>query len=137
MTLGILLLDPNNYYVGPQGELPVAPAYDKKILFGLSIHNKILISSNTYYSLPKNLREDINYNFIILEEEEGELDEYDINWGIKSLYTNTPDILLVVKSKEVLPDGGKKFNPEDLFTLVVDFSPISIWRRSIDAIDFK
>jgi len=125
MTLGLILLDDNNRYVDNNGNLPKAPSWDKKLLYSLSKYKDITISRKTYESLPKSVKEDTRFNFLV--DNDGSI-PYDINWGIKPFYEVPPDMLIVVKALENLPNG-KVFNPSELFDCIVDLSALSIWTK--------
>jgi len=100
MKVGILLLSADGYYVDEDGFLPARPDFDKKLLLGLCNNQTYICSPKTLETLPLSL---------LMIGEKATSEEYDINLGVKTLYTLPPHLLIVVRSNEELK-AGKKFD---------------------------
>ena len=92
MRIGSLLLTADDVYV-KDGRLPIRPDHDKEWLKYLCKRGKVIASPNTIKDLP----DWIEYG-----------KPWDLNLGIKTLYTDPPDILLISRSIDKM--DGKKFD---------------------------
>ena len=95
MRIGALLLTDKNVYV-KNDVLPIRPEHDKEWLKYLCSRGKVLASPNTMAQLPAW----VNYG-----------EPWDLNLGIKTLYTDQPDLLLISRSIDDME--GKKFDLTD------------------------
>lgn len=100
MEVGIILLSSNDMYVDSEGKLPLRPEFDKKLLRHLCNNQVYMCSPNTRDTLPLS---------IITNGERATSEKYDINLGIKTLYTLPPHLLIVVRSVEHI-ESGKTFD---------------------------
>lgn len=100
MTVGSVLLSKDGFYVGSKGELPKRPNWDKTFIIELIRGKKVLCSKNTLVDLPKSILDSAYFTT-------NPNAEYDINFGISS-FRYKPDLLIVVRSTELL-NTGKKF----------------------------
>jgi hypothetical protein len=110
MSVGIVLLSNDNYYLGKVGELPSPrPEWDKKLLLNLCKDKICICSQNTYESLPKSLF-DISKGIYVAGN--GNIN-YDVNLGINTFKTQKPEVLYIVRTGEDL-GGGKEFRMSDI-----------------------
>lgn len=103
MTVGIILLSQDNFYLDKAGKLPPRPKFDKSLLTALCRGQTFVCGPNTFKSLPPSIMDNAHYT----EGRGG----YDVNLGIKTLHTSPPHLLIVVRSGVYL-HGGKHFSLE-------------------------
>jgi len=117
MKVGIILLSQDNYYVDKDGKLPKRPNHDKKLLTELCRGQLFICSENTFNTLPKSIMDHADYT----EGRGG----YDVNLGIKTLYTNPPHLLIVSRSAGYL-HRGKHFSLKD-YIQVFSSEYLELW----------
>ena len=109
MSIGIILLSNDNYYLGEDGELPSPrPEWDKKLLLALCEDKICICSQNTYDTLPPSLTKKAKGVYVA----HGDVN-YDVNLGISTFKTQKPEVLYVVRTGEDL-GGGKEFRMSDI-----------------------
>lgn len=96
--IGMVLLSIDNYYLGPNGELPARPYFDKDLLLALCKGMNVLCSPNTEKDLPKSVFNAANTVNSVAHLK-------DVNLGIATFKTNPPDIMLVVHGHNWLHEG--------------------------------
>lgn len=110
MTVGIILLSSNNYYIDENGMLPKRPKWDKQLLLGIIKNKRVLCSSNVLNTLPKSILDSAYFTT-------NPNADYDINFGIDTFRSARPDLLIVVRSSSSL-ENGKKFDLSNFQQLV-------------------
>jgi len=118
MKVGILLLSQDDYYVDEEGDLPPRPNFDKELLLALCKGQGCLGSRKTLEGLPRSLK-DTAYCYELV-------DDYDVNLGIKTLYTQPPHMLIVVRSDSYLY-AGKLFDIENRFIEKFRSENLELW----------
>ena len=98
MKVGILLLSQDNFYTDKDGRLPKRPEFDKELLVALCKGQDFVCSSNTFDTLPDSILEN---SYLKTERTE----TYDINLGVKTLFTLPPHLLIVVRSQQYIHHG--------------------------------
>jgi len=121
MTVGTVLLSKDNFYIGPKGELPVRPSWDKSFITKLIQGKRVLVSKNTLVTLPKSILDAAYFTT------NPEL-PYDVNFGI-STFKNKPDLLLVVRSNKDL-NAGKKFRL-DGYIAMVELKNLEVYTKEV------
>jgi len=102
MKIAIVLLSKDGYYLGPNGELPKRPSWDKEFITLLAEGKTVLCSENTFKTLPPSIKK-VAAGITTNPE-----DDWQVNFGIKT-YNEISDYFLIITSTEDL-DGGKKFD---------------------------
>ena len=102
MKIAIVLLSRDGYYLGPNGELPHRPIFDKELITFLASGKKVLCSENTMKTIPPSIRK------VAKSITTDPMSDWDVNFGIKT-YNEIGDYFIVVKSESDL-GGGKKFD---------------------------
>lgn len=108
--IGTVLLSLDGYYVGPNGELPARPWFDKQLLLAIVKGNKCVGSSATIVDLPNSVTDaakGVSSNNI-----DGTAT---VNLGIATFKSCPPDVMLVTISSKAL-GGGKAFDTNWLVT---------------------
>ncbi|MCI4435393.1 MAG: hypothetical protein JHC33_01100 [Ignisphaera sp.] len=100
--IGIVLISADGYYLGPNGELPERPWFDKDLLLGVCKGMNILCSPNTEIALPESVRK-------VANTVNSYIHQYDVNLGISTFKSNPPDVMILVQSRQLLK-GGRKFD---------------------------
>jgi hypothetical protein len=100
--IGIVLISADGYYLGPNGELPKRPWFDKDLLLGICKGMNILCSPNTERTLPASICK-------VANTVNSSTHMKDVNLGISTFKTTPPDILILVQSSQFLGEG-KKFD---------------------------
>ena len=103
MTIGILLLTYDNYYVKEDNSLPQAPSWDKQFLLNICENQKVVCSEETYRTLPKSIK-NISRSIAIGNQPFGA----DVNLGIDT-FDRPVSLLLIVRSQEHIIKG-KQFS---------------------------
>ncbi len=114
--IGTVLLSLDGYYVGPNGELPARPWFDKQLLLAIVKGNKCVGSSATIVDLPNSVTDaakGVSSNNI-----DGTAT---VNLGIATFKSCPPDVMLVTVSSKAL-GGGKAF---DVNWLVTNYECVS------------
>jgi hypothetical protein len=122
MSLSVVLLSSDGFYVGPNDELPVRPEFDKDLLTALARGSQILCSKATLLQLPKSFKR------ISKTITTNPSDSWNLNFGIAT-FTALSDVFLIIHSQEPLRDG-KKFKIDWLkanYTNKYTSPEISIW----------
>ena len=120
MTLGILLLSSNGFYVDEEGNLPQRTPWDKQFLLDLCRNRKVIASNNTIGQLPKSL-----LNVCKSVDNSARPFGYDINLGIETYNMYDTDILLITRSAEPLHKG--KIFKLDNYDLILRQGDLEIW----------
>ena len=122
MSIGIVLISSDGYYLGPDGQLPARHAWDKSFLTSLAKGQDILCSPNTANTLPPSIVKVASS--IHIEPRE----PHTLNFGISS-FTTEPKLFILVKAHEQL-GGGKKFRRffASYYNLLSN-EDIEIWTR--------
>lgn len=100
--IGIVLISTDGYYVGPNGELPKRPWFDKGLLLALCKGMNVLCSPNTKNDLPNSVIK-------VANTVNSPIWQADVNLGISTFRSTPPDIMLVVRGTDNL-NKGKKFD---------------------------
>lgn len=109
MSIGIVLLSQDGYYVGANGKLPARPDWDKSLIISLAKDQTVLCSENTKATLPASICNSCR------KVTTNTKDYWDINFGISTFRAAPPDIFIVTRSLAKLYDG-KKFDYDWLAT---------------------
>ncbi len=120
MTVGIILLSPDGFYLDADGFLPQRPEFDKELLTGLCKGQEFVCSESTFVTLPDSILKNGYYTDSKL---------YDINLGIKTLYTMPPHLLIVVRSDKRLNDG-KYFDIGHRYKRVFASDNLELWIKN-------
>ena len=120
MTLGILLLSSDGFYVDEEGNLPQRTLWDKQFLLDLCRDRKVIASDSTIGHLPKSLL-DVCKSVDNSARPFG----YDINLGIETYNMYDTDILLITRSAEPL-HKGKIFKLDD-YDFILKQGDLEIW----------
>lgn len=118
MNVGVVLISKDGFYLGPNGELPKRPAWDKSFITALATDRLVLCSTNTWPVLPPSIVRGAKR--ICHDRGAVEL-PYDVNFGIATFSSHPPDMLLVVHSLSNL-EGGDIFDLTRLDKLYSKFS---------------
>lgn len=100
MTVGIILLSQDDKYLSSAGKLPSRPSFDKDLLIALCQGQTFVCGYNTINSLPNSILDTAVH---VCDN------DYDVNLGVVTLYTQPPHLLIVVRSSETL-SCGKSFD---------------------------
>jgi hypothetical protein len=114
--IGIVLVSADGYYLGPNGELPKRPWFDKDLLLGVCKGMNVLCSPNTAKDLPASIHK-------VANTVNSGTHLKDINLGISTFRTTSPDVMIIVQSDQFL-GGGKEFDMHWLCTEYACLSPV-------------
>lgn len=125
MIVGIVLLAQDDCYVGPNGELPERPAFDKKFITQLAKGRNIVCSENTAKVLPNSIKRVAND-----VTQKNQCQSTDVNFGISTFRSTPPDMMIIIRSPQETIIGGKEFDFTELeneYILVYCNTEIEIW----------
>jgi len=101
MTIGLVLLSADGFYLSEFGTLPRRPLWDKEFITKVIKGKRVLCSYTTLATLPKSM-------LSIAQFTTDTKAEYDVNFGIDTFKVK-PDLLIVSRSIKNL-HRGKRFD---------------------------
>ena len=117
MTIGLMLLSSDGFYIDNLGKLPKRPSWDKEFITKLIKGKRVLCSKATLDTLPKSI---LDAAYFTTNPDV----EYDINFGIDT-FKIKPDLLIVTRSNHELGQG-KLFRLSD-YNLVLNRNGLEIY----------
>ena len=119
MTLGLMLLSKDGFYLSKNGKLPTRPTWDKRFLVDMCRDMKVICSLATATTIPNSIHKAAE--LVTIEP----TNEFDINLGVKTFKDHPVDLLIVTRSNSVFKTG-KFFNLEN-YTCILKQGEIELW----------
>lgn len=120
MTLGLMILSKDGFYLSTDNKLPLRPAWDKKLLLDICRDKRVICSKATAMDLPPSL-----YRVATSVTNDVIDNEFDINLGVSTFKDYPVDLLLVTRSKSIFT-AGKAFNLED-YICILKQGDLELW----------
>ncbi len=125
MKVSVVLLSADGNYVSENGELPVRPEWDKRMITQLVTNKRVLCSPNTLKTLPKSI-----LGVVSRIETYSYDNNWDVNFGISTFKQGDADLFIVIKSKGSME--GKRFSRKFLkltYHNILDIEELELWMK--------